>query len=823
MKSIQRLVFACTATIAVVAFQSGVAHAQTSAISQADIKFFQQKSYRSSYEAKAEKDWEDFLFEAIEVGKTPERAITLFSQKTNTEKASAETIASAIIEIVRWDEFCPDRQNDADYDCRFESGAPAYDKFVSAQNIDATGELAFIIGKNVGSDWDPIEIRRRFLDNVVQHPGRIRTFTRMLDYTRDDLWIFALAAAGEINSNAAKQIFLRQNYGSMYAASSWNGASMALIEGLLERRSVNQDSRSFLSLALVTLQMRAGMNDTAQQTYRRLPRAIKDFAPAPNAPDVKYGVDRLFENYIGFKIDLASLFVEQGHRSYALNILEDAVQQSDNFTNISYSFRARARVLNEIITPQLEQNSVFDYFLYGRLPDESELEDDEARHLINGPGWLFQIESATPAFRKIAATYLQEHNYDGMAAHLANLPLYQRSDNAEALIDSLLPLLPEKFAARKQYWSEQIDIVWDRHSHKLNSPSDEYARESVPSGITSTHFLESELPEPFRTTTTEADFEKRFNSALEEGTDLPTSEYQVVRYAEENGERQIIFLSSALEAPGEIPAYGYWFQQTVNGGKTWDEPLYLGIQQHFPYVVVARSKLPMITGGTLNIEVEAREIDPRSISFPPVGLTLKREERNLYLSFNIETLGMDADRDGLMDLVECRLQMNPLSADSDNDGLEDARDPLPLTKFNPDAKTADKEFVYAILSVIVGYERQAIVVTPRSAGEQFDLMDMTGADRPPRISDGAMFLVAEPEKFAGIRTPFRLFVFSEVEVKRLNNGGAPFYPARVRSMFKRVDGSEYYIIWSASWTGGEFIVRCKDEKCETEVVSEWVT
>jgi len=822
MKSIQKLALVCAATSALVAFQARVAHAQSGAISQADIEFFQKASHGSSDIPGARKDWEDFLFEAIEAGKTPEPSVALFAKKISTDEAAAEAIASAIIEIVRWDEFCPDKRNDAGYDCRFQAGAPAYDKFVAAQKVDATGELAFIIGKNVGSEWDPIEILQPFLDNVVPHPGRILTFTRMLDYTRDDLWIFALAAAGEIDQDAAKLIFLRQYYGSMYDASSWNGASMALIEGLLERRSLDQDSRSLLSLALVTLQMRTGMNDTAQQTYRNLPRSIRSYAPSPDAPDAKYGVDRLFENYIGFKIDLASVFVKQGRRSYAQRLLENATLQSDNFANIRYSFRARAKALEEVISPKIEQNSVFDYFLYGRLPGEPDPVEDE-QYIHGGPGWLFQVESAAPAFREIAATYLKERGYDGMAEYLANRPLYQRSGQADALIDSLLPLLPAKFTARKQYWRNQIDAVWKRQVGPLKNSSTASRREEDSLRQPATHFSETELPEPFRTTPTDVDFEKRFDPGLAEGVELPVSEYQIVRYARENGERQIIFLSSALDAPGEIPAYGYWFQQTVNGGKTWDKPLYLGIQQHFPYVVVARSKLPMITGSTLNIEVEAREIDPASISFPPVGLTVKREERNLYLSFNIETLRKDADGDGLTDLVERRLQMNPFVADSDGDGLEDARDPLPLTTFDPDAPTADKELAYAILSAIVGYERQAIVVTPRSAGEQLDLMDMIGAARPPSISDGAVFLVASPEKFAGIRTPFRLFVFSDEDVKRLNDGGAPFYPAGVRSMFKRIDGSEYYIIWSASWTGGEFIVRCKDEKCETEVVSEWVS
>lgn len=796
--------------------------AQSELVTSEDIEFFLERSHAGSEQSEDDKDWEDFLFEATKDGDSAGVIVASFAQKTNLDRHSAEIVAAAIIEIVRWDEYCPDKRNDIGYDCKFEPGAQVYDKFLAAQIVDTTGEFAFIVGKNIGSEWDPIEIRRRFLDNVVQHQGRIRTFTRMLDYTRDDLWVFALAAAGEIDAEAAKLIFLRQYYGSIYEASNWNGGSVALIEGLLERRSLDQDTRSLLSLSLVALQTRTGMNEAAVRTYQRLPNVIRSYVPPADAPDAKYSSDRLFENYVGFKIDLASVFFEQGRRSYAQSLLKDAVRQSDNFENVGYSYKVRARALGEIITPKLAKNNVFDYFLYGRLPDEPDPVGEE-EYFFGGPGWLFLIENAAPAFRKAAEAYLKERDYEGMAKHLASQPLYHRSDRADTLIDSLLPLLPEKFTVRKGYWSERIDDVWNRHStNETVSPN---ATESHHSSSEKplAHYVRYELPEPFRTTQDEPDFEGRLNPAQIEDTDLPVSEYQVVRYENENGERQLIYLSSALDAPGEIPAYGYWFQQTTDGGKIWQEPLYLGIQQYFPYFVVARSKLPMITGDSLNVEVEAREVDLESITFPPVGLTLKRTDRNLYLSFNFEALRRDTDRDGLTDLVERRLQMDPVSADSDDDGLEDARDPLPLTKFDPNASTADKELAYAILSAIVGYERNAIVVNPRTADEQFDLMDMIGADRPPSISDGAVFLVADPEKYSGIRTPFRLFVFSEEDVKKINAQGAPFYPVGIQSMFRRPDGSEYYVIWSAGWVGGEFVVRCKDEKCETEVISSWIT
>lgn len=796
--------------------------AQSGPISQADLDFFLEESYAGDDEPEEDKDWEDYLYEAIQAGQSPDASIKLFSSRIGADEDTARLYVDAIIEITRFDEHCPNRRGDTNYDCRFEKDAPAYDKFIVANDLEPSGELAFVIGKNVGSEYDPFEWRMPYLEVVVNHPGRVLTFRRMLDYTRDDIWVFALAAVGKIDTEAAKLIFLRYSSGSMSYAAGWNGSAMALIEMLLQRGGLDAESETFLSFALVSLQLRTGMNDVAVSTFRKLPRGVREFVPAPDGPEVKYENDRVFENYVDFKIDLAAAFYDRRRKRYASRLAGEAASISNEFENTAYGVRARAAVLNEILSPQLGRNEIYDYFVYGRLPDEPEIVD-ESISLGGGPGWLFKVGRGAPAIRTIAADYLRERDYDGMATYLEKRELYYRYDHADGLIDTLLPLLPEDYPERKEYWKKRIDEVWRAHEASKEKAASLRLTATNPPITPPRAYTEIALPETLRTAESDENFEMRFDAKVPEGVELPVSEFQLVRYEEENGERQIVFLSSALDAPGEIPAYGYWFQQTRRSGSEWEEPLYLGLQQYFPYVVVARSKLSLLSATGINIEVEAREIDPESISFPPVGLSLKREERHLYLSFDFKAISQDRDNDRLTDLVEYRLQMNAEAADTDGDGLEDGRDPLPLTAYDPQASLAKKELAYAILSAIVGYERGAIVVSPQSSGEEGDLLSMLAGQGPPRISDGAVFLKADPDLFAGVRTPFRLFVFSEKDVERINAYGAPFYPAEVSAVFSRPDGSEYYVIWSASWTGGEFIVRCNFGKCETEVTSNWIT
>src|SRR5882724_6523784 len=156
-------------------------------------------------------------------------------------------------------------------------------------------------------------------------------------------------------------------------------------------------------------------------------------------------------------------------------------------------------------------------------------------------------------------------------------------------------------------------------------------------------------------------------------------EPELVR-AERQGLRAAALVLSPDYDPGtEISSGGYWVLLSEDGGRTWSAPLYTGLRIHTPYVVRAASALPLFAGDHLQVEVEVRELDPASISFPPVReIRVKRQARGLYLDLRLADLTRDTDGDGLTDLAEERLLTDPRRPDSDGDGIPDGRDPLPL-------------------------------------------------------------------------------------------------------------------------------------------------
>ena len=309
---------------------------------------------------------------------------------------------------------------------------------------------------------------------------------------------------------------------------------------------------------------------------------------------------------------------------------------------------------------------------------------------------------------------------------------------------------------------------------------------------------------------------------------LPMPAEAIVRFEQRNGEYAAVYQSTQYDQPGEIPSYGLWFARTI--GHQWQRPVYLGLQSHFPYVPTAGSAVPLLEGDRLRIEVQVREIDRESITFPPVGLTVGRSEDGVLLEFSLERLGRDSDGDDFPDIEERRLGLSADNPDSDGDGLNDSADPLPLTRYDPNTLPERRMLAEAILNQILGHDGGAIVIAPVSRGAQLSLEDEllramgSGQIRPPTQTP-TIFLGADPSLFAGLQSRVRLIVYSKDDLAALSNGAAPFYPPRISNIFSSPDGRTHFVIWTADWVGGTFIVRCSEgaAACETETVISWIT
>lgn len=291
-----------------------------------------------------------------------------------------------------------------------------------------------------------------------------------------------------------------------------------------------------------------------------------------------------------------------------------------------------------------------------------------------------------------------------------------------------------------------------------------------------------------------------------------------IRLERNGGEVAAIALSSALDPTGEISLGAYWVLHSSDGGQTWDAPLYTGLRQNAPYIVPPLSRLSLLHGDHLEVEVEIHEIDPDSITFPPIGMRTKREEKDLYLEMSWEALRRDSDGDGLTDLVEERLGTDPRNADTDGDGIPDGRDGLPLVPLGA-GRTPEAE---VLAEVMRGYYQGSGAIhvgLPANAEERHAC-----AIRASAIGDGALFLIGDPTLFTPIDVDRRIVVLTPDEAGLYVDKFGLTFCADASIILVRHDGKKAVVVINEGWKEDVLeLTRTKKGGWAIRKVGGWIT
>lgn len=251
----------------------------------------------------------------------------------------------------------------------------------------------------------------------------------------------------------------------------------------------------------------------------------------------------------------------------------------------------------------------------------------------------------------------------------------------------------------------------------------------------------------------------------------------------------VVYRSYALDPSSELGDAGYRLQLRDAGGKV--EDLSLGFSEMRPYVIVHNDKLPLLDGDDLQLAVDARELDDASVTFPPVGLRAKRQEKDLLLRCPLAELRKDTDGDGLTDIEEARLVTDPSSVDTDGDGLSDKDDPAPLGADAP--STPEQEVRQAAYRQLVSQRVKGELLIEQTNGPRLGL---SGVDFRV-LSLTAEELEAYQKRF-GFRVTFKLGV-------------------------KMQDATHAKVSVSFGWTGGEWNAEKEADGWKFSAGSLWIT
>ncbi|MEA2571163.1 MAG: hypothetical protein QOI24_3164 [Acidobacteriota bacterium] len=289
---------------------------------------------------------------------------------------------------------------------------------------------------------------------------------------------------------------------------------------------------------------------------------------------------------------------------------------------------------------------------------------------------------------------------------------------------------------------------------------------------------------------------------------------------ERRGEEVVaIGISSAVDPVGEVGLGGYWVLRSQDGGNSWNE-YYTGLRENMPYVVVPSSHLPLLAGDRMQIEVDVKELDTSSITFPPIALRLSREQHGLYLDFPLAELMRDSDGDGVTDLLEEHLVMDPNRADSDGDGAGDNRDPLPQVAFDGTPSVETAVVLAAVLEPFhLGGRR---IVT--GIAEATPVAESACDIRTSLIGAPVLFVVGDRTNFAPMSIDRRVVVLTDDELAAYSKKFGPTYGARIQHFVIDHSGTRAIIELNQSWAGSTLLLKkTKDGWTIERQLTSWIT
>lgn len=285
--------------------------------------------------------------------------------------------------------------------------------------------------------------------------------------------------------------------------------------------------------------------------------------------------------------------------------------------------------------------------------------------------------------------------------------------------------------------------------------------------------------------------------------------FELIR-RERSGRRVIaVSLSTRFDPNGEVSGGGYWVHISEDGGRSWGPPFYTGLAEHFPYVVASKSRLPLIAGDRIHLEVQESLIDTASISYPPVGLHVRRKRSGIYLDIPIAELSKDSDGDGLSDISARHLLLD-----------SDSSQPTPFVVGRDRNCSPPNPLTLArleILKKLFEVEARALIGIP-------DAKEIVGGwHRTQPSGKPPIFLRGNPDDWRCVVLDRPMVVYSEADQQRLRKFSPDFQLIELPPIRWNRAHTRGFVQWSTGWAGGTYRLSRNGEGWSLESISEWIT
>ncbi len=284
--------------------------------------------------------------------------------------------------------------------------------------------------------------------------------------------------------------------------------------------------------------------------------------------------------------------------------------------------------------------------------------------------------------------------------------------------------------------------------------------------------------------------------------------------AEKQGRRTVVLaFSQRFDPVGEVSPGGYWLLVS-NGGGEWQE-LYLCLGDHRPFHALEKSSVPLLDAKDIvRIAMEDAPINEKSITFPPIATSAPTRRGLVVLEAPLSALARDSDADGLSDLVEARLLLDPQKKDTDGDGVIDGDDATPRLDDRLPSTPLAEVYNAFFEDFLTGRKQPSALIVPPGGSPM-------GTPRTADLND-VRFLQGEGASLGGLRTLVRIITLSEGELEAARARFGAFYPMSIEVFLNGADHA--FIEWSEGWRGGACRVD-RDEKGLLVVTSlgSWIS
>lgn len=290
----------------------------------------------------------------------------------------------------------------------------------------------------------------------------------------------------------------------------------------------------------------------------------------------------------------------------------------------------------------------------------------------------------------------------------------------------------------------------------------------------------------------------------------PIDKYDAIKYGNLKDNQAVIYTDNKFNGCFEN---GYWIALSNDNGKNWKQ-YYTGLTVNKNYYFKSNSKIPLWkNSNTIQVEVaKVKKISDRVIMLSPEKFATVKD--SIAIELDISKITKDSDSDGLTDIVENIMLLNPQNPDTDGDGITDAKDKNPRFK----SKKTAKSILYEVLMGGFKFEN------PNSY--QIDLGNLPKNKYPNSNRKGAISIfVTDDDDIKGLDLKEEiLIVMTSKEYKKYKvKFPFSFSKRNFSKMFICDDEDDVYIIQESScMSGRNYLVKKNDKGWEVSFFGGYI-